>query len=260
LGSYSDGAENDVAKGDRRLKPRIKTFTPQAVVEAISARDFDIEVDIRSYEIIDPGCFIPPDRLNFFWSTIALSISPHFGEKLSNEMWERVEIAISELYEDSVTLSAAWRELEEHASKRSIARTLSGDRSIINRRMRIANLPISSDERNYYPDRDEGELNLKRGRKPKGHGRFLFARLWLEIIEGEQADVANYRIEQHFGVGERRVQSGIKHARGGVVETFMRQLIEQCSQDSDLRDDVRSLFRSVYGELICKRCFRHTGT
>jgi hypothetical protein len=232
------------------MNARKKIFTSKAVFDAISAFDSKIKVDIRAYRIIDPGYFMPPDRVNFFWSSIAYSISPHFGEKLSDRMWGDVEIAISELYEDSVALSPAWRELEKYAAKRSIARTQSGDRSIINRRMRIANLPISSDERNYYPDRDERELSSKRGRKPKGVGRFLFARLWLEIIEGEQADVANFRIEQHFDVGERRVQSGIKHARGGVVETFMRQLIEQCSQDSDLADDIRSMFRSVYGELI----------
>jgi hypothetical protein len=232
------------------MNARTFVFTPQAVMNAILDINNQIEADLRLYKIIDPTHFLPPDRLGFFLGTIAFSISPNFGENLSDVMWNTVEVAISELYQDGVVPSGPWAELEIHAADRSIRRALNGDRRVINSRMKTACLPISQAERNYYPNRDEGELYLSRGPKPKGLGRFLFARLWLEIVECEKPYIANYRIEKHFVLEESVVRQGIKSARGGIEEMFMIQLIRRCVKDCDLRDDVRAMFRSEYGKLL----------
>jgi hypothetical protein len=232
------------------MNTRTFVFTPQTVLDVFLEQNIKIEADLRQYQIIDPTHFLPPDRLGFFGGTIAFSISPNFGESLSDVMWNGVEVAISELYQDGVVPSGAWAELEIHAADRSIRRALNGDRRVINGRMKLACLPLSQAERNYYPSRDEGQLYLNRGPKPKGLGRFLFARLWLEIVECEKPYIANYRIEQHFGLEESVVRQGIKSARGGIEEMFMMQLISRCVKDCDLRDDVRAMFRSEYGKLL----------
>tara|TARA_R110002033_G_scaffold120211_1_gene163453 strand:+ start:95 stop:772 length:678 start_codon:yes stop_codon:yes gene_type:complete len=219
-------------------------FTPQAVMQEVLKTNFENEAGVRLYNVIDPISCFRTNTFDFILTIILEFVSPT-SIRVDFD-WRSVCLAISQLYEDGVALSEGWKELEGYIADHSYKLSLDGDQSFLKERLKIANLPISQNERNYYPHRDKGRLLRKRGRKSNGRGRYLFARLWLEIVEAEKAKVANHLMKQHFDVTDRHINFGIARGRGGIEEILMKQLIEECARSENLREYVRGKFRNEY--------------
>ncbi len=219
-------------------------YTPKTITHEFLKTNLENETGVKLYDIIDPLLCFRANTFDFVLDVITEYVSPNSNQVDFN--WRSVCAAIAQMYEDGVALNGVWMELEENIANHSYRRALEGDLSFLKERLAIANLPISKNERNYYPHRDNGRLLRKRGRKPNGPGRYLFARLWLEIVEDESATVANFRMKQHFNVTERHIYFGIARARGGIYEVLMRQLIEDCTRNRNLQDYVREKLRNEY--------------
>jgi len=218
--------------------------TPQTVIQGVLKANLENETGVRLYNIIDPISCLRNNTSDFILNIVIEFVTPNRSRVDFD--WRSACVAIAQMYEGGVALSEKWKELEGHIANYSYRLALDGDQRILIERLKIANLPISENERNYYPLRDIGRLLRKRGRKPKGPGRYLFARLWLQIVEGEKAYVANHRMKQFFEVTDRHISFGIARGRGSIEEALTRQLIEECARNKNLRDCIRGKFQNEY--------------
>lgn len=193
-----------------------------------------------------PGCY------DFLLNMILNSIlSPNSSLRAEeDETWIRLMADLGKECVKSPELSTRWKLLSKFAAERSLARARSGHRALLNARLRTSNVPLSYEERAYLADRDEGRERSKRGRRAEGIGKYLFARLWLEIIDQEAADVAVFRIHKHFGVSERHVLDMIARVRASPVGLMMGCYIRECAQDPVKRAKVQRVLGDEFGELI----------
>lgn len=217
----------------------VSFYTPKHVIDFITeeikgVEDFDA-VKRRAHEEIDPDCFDAVGSWNAAWNNME-------------------QIAASRYVEGCPVGSAIdlrWCEFERRAAKRALDRAYGGDFSPLLVRLRTPNLRLTQMERDFIAGRLDGTIKMKRGRKKSNAPSiYLFARLWLVIIERDRLDVANLRIETAFAVSPSHVHHMLRRVRGTEAERGIRRIIFQCFKSHFLREEVRHSLPAKIRKLI----------